>query len=106
MMVIFTFGVALQRWIRAVNLFIVCCVSEKYDYISLHFNVNSTQIYQSLVFKFSDHKANIFLHVFAKTLQLVNILYFDIFLENQTYLNTNHFDTTCTHSIQQKIASC
>ena len=28
---------------------------------------------------------------------------FNIFLENQTYLNTNHFDTTCTNFLQENI---
>ena len=31
----------------------------------------------------------------AKRLYLLDILYFHFFLENQTYPNTNHFDTTC-----------
>ena len=66
-----------ERWIGAVNLFTVCCVSKKYDYINLHLNDNSTQKNQSIVFQFFDHKANIYPYLlFAKTSQLVDILYF------------------------------
>ena len=58
MMVIYTFGVEPLDW--SSECFIVCCVSKMYDYINLHLNDNSTQINQSIVFKFSDHKANIY----------------------------------------------
>ena len=56
-LVIFTFGIG--TWIKATNLFNVCCVSKKHDDINFHLNDSSTQIHKSIVFKFSDHKANI-----------------------------------------------
>ena len=67
-----------------------------YDNINLYLNDNSTQIRQSIVFKLSDHKAYIcFYPLIAKIVELLNILYFQYFFENQAFLNTNHFDTTC-----------
>ena len=90
MLVIFGPGfwhLAWERWIGPVNLFFVCCVSKKYDYINLHLNDNSTQINQCIVFKFSDHKGNIYPYpVLAKTLQFRHYI-FNIFFYHTSIPN-------------------
>ena len=75
MLVIFTFGIGTLDWSSKP---VQCALSEyKYDYINLYLNDNSSQIHQSIVFKLSDHKANIcFYSLIAKILELLDILYF------------------------------
>ena len=92
--VIFTFGIGTLDWSSEP---VQCAFCEsKYNYINLHLNDNSPQIHQSIIFKLSDHKANICSYsLIAKNWNYQIFYTFNIFLENQTYPNTNNFDTTC-----------
>ena len=78
LLLIFTFGVrTLDRSSEPVQCALAWLGEWKYDYINLHLNDNSSQIHLSIVFKLSDHKANICSYsLIAKILELLDILYF------------------------------
>ena len=81
LLLIFTFGVrTLDRSSEPVQCALAWLGDWKYDYINLHLNDNSSQIHLSIVFKLSDHKANICSYSsIAKILELLDILYFLVF---------------------------